>query len=276
MNLYGKAGEAAQDILRAFENPNSLQAPLAQVFIHRKDESPCRAWSWRNQLIVAIRGHADARGFRQWQQVGRHVKKGEKAFNILSPCVKKVRDEKTGEEKKIVYGYRGTPVFGLAQTEGDELPLADPGVRLWLRSLPLRHVAECWGLTVEAYDGQGADALGKYRHGVSIALGVKNLSTWAHELVHAADHRNGKLTELGQHWRSETVAELGGAVLLCALGFTHDADLGGCWKYIQRYAKKQGIDTLRACNLVLDRTCEAVALILDTAEEIAVSKEAVA
>jgi hypothetical protein len=90
MNLYGKAAEAAHDILRAFENPNSLPAPLAQVFIHRKDASPCRAWSWRNQLIVALRGHSDARGFRQWQQVGRHVKKGEKAFNILSPCVKKV------------------------------------------------------------------------------------------------------------------------------------------------------------------------------------------
>ena len=98
----------------------------------------------------------------------------------------------------------------------------------------------------------------------------------AHELTHAADHRNGKLTELGQHWRSETVAELGGAVLLCVLGFKHEADLGGCWEYVQRYAEKRGIDTLRACNLVLDRTCEAVAHILNAAEEIAGRKEAVA
>ena len=178
MNLYGKAAEAAQDILRAFENPNSLPAPLSQVFIRRKDASPCRAWSWRNQLIVALRGHSDARGFRQWQQVGRHVKKGEKAFNILSPCVKKIEDTNTGEKKNIVYGYRGTPVFGLGQTEGDQFPNTDVGVQFWLSSLPLQEVAESWGLTVEAYDGQGADTLGKYSHSRSIALGVKNLSTW--------------------------------------------------------------------------------------------------
>ncbi len=268
MNLYGKAAQAAQDILGAFQNPGNLPAPLAQVFIHRKDRSPCRAWSWRNQLIVALRGHSDARGFRQWQAVGRHVRKGENAFYILSPCVKRVMDPKTGEERSVLYGYRGTPVFGLNQTEGAELELTDPAVLGWLRALPLREIAQSWGLKIEAFDGSGADCLGKFRRGEAIALGVKNLSTWAHELVHAADHRNGKFAELGQHWRSETVAELGGAVLLCTLGLKHDADLGGCWDYVQSYASRSGIDPLRACNLVLDRTCEAVSLILDTAEAI--------
>lgn len=89
---------------------------------------------------------------------------------------------------------------------------------------------------------------------------------WAHELVHAADHRNGKLKELGQHWRSETVAQLGSAVLLRLLGHGEDADLGGSWRYIQWYARKSDIEVVEACGLVLDRTCEAVALILDTAE----------
>lgn len=80
------------------------------------------------------------------------------------------------------------------------------------------------------------------------------------------------MTELGQHWRSETVAELGGAVLLKILGYDHEADLGGCWQYIKHYAMKQGIDVLKACNLVLERMCEAVALILDTAEKITTGK----
>jgi len=69
-----------------------------------------------------------------------------------------------------------------------------------------------------------------------------NLLTWAHEMVHATDHRNGKLTELGRHWRKETVAELGGAVLLQIIGYPHEADLGGCWKYIQSYAEKAGLE----------------------------------
>ena len=59
----------------------------------------------------------------------------------------------------------------------------------------------------------------------------------------AADDRLGSLKEWGQHWRSETVAELGGAVLLRLLGFDHEADLGGSWCYVQRYALEEDSDT---------------------------------
>ena len=31
-----------------------------------------RRWSWRNQLLTALSGYHDARGYRQWQEVGRH------------------------------------------------------------------------------------------------------------------------------------------------------------------------------------------------------------
>jgi hypothetical protein len=75
------------------------------------------------------------------------------------------------------------------------------------------------------------------------------------------------LKENGQHWRSETVAELGGAVLLELLGFKQEADLGGCLQYIQSYAQAAQIGVTEACMRVLDRTCAAVALILDTAEQ---------
>ena len=267
MKIYEQAQEAAEDILKAFENPSTLPKPLAQVFIRRNDGSPCREWSWRNQLIVAIRGYADARGYRQWEKVGRKVKKGEKAFRIISPRVTKVTDKKTGEEKAAVFAFGGTPVFGIDQTEGDELPPSDESLNKWLTSLPLLDVARTWGLAVQSYNGQGAKYLGMFRRGQGIALGVENLATWAHELVHAADHRNGKLKELGQHWRSEIVAELGGAVLLQLLNYDHETDLGGCWDYVNQYAEKAGIDTLAACGKVLDRTCEAVDLILDTARK---------
>jgi hypothetical protein len=99
-------------------------------------------------------------------------------------------------------------------------------------------------------------------------LAVKNLSTWAHELVHAADDRLGNLKERGQHWRSETVAELGGAILLEALGFEQDSDKGGCWHYIKNYAEAAEIEPMQACMDVLSRTCEAVNLILAEAEKI--------
>jgi antirestriction factor ArdC-like protein len=267
MAFFGHAKTAAESILRAFENANDLPKPLAQIFIRRKDSPHCRRWSWGNQLLMILNGYTDARGFRQWQEVGRNVKRGEKAFYILGPVMKKLRDKDTGEEKLFVVGFKGVPVFGLQQTEGRPLQSGDPDIENWIASLPLLAVAKRWGLAVGTFDGQGMGFLGRYLHGEAIEVGVKNLSTWAHELIHAADDRNGRLKERGQHWRSETVAELGGAVLLEILGFKHESDLGGCFSYIQTYAQKEEIGVTEACMKVLDRTCAAVGLILDTAEQ---------
>ncbi|MHC4403045.1 MAG: ArdC-like ssDNA-binding domain-containing protein [Planctomycetota bacterium] len=74
--------------------------------------------------MAASAGHADdARGYKQWQAVGRFVRKGEKAFHILCPCVGKRSDTDpdTGEEteRSFVYGFTSAPVFGLSQTDGD-------------------------------------------------------------------------------------------------------------------------------------------------------------
>jgi hypothetical protein len=267
MGFFGHAEAAAQKILRAFEDTNFLPKPLAQVFVRRKDSPHCRRWSWANQLLVAIHGYTDARGFNQWQEVGRNVKRGERAFYILGPVKKKLLDKETGEEKTIVLGFKGLAVFGLQQTEGRPLPSGDPDIEKWIESLPLLDVAKRWGIAVGTFDGNEGGFLGRYLHGEAIELGVKNLSTWAHELCHAADDRNNSLKEKGQHWRSETVAELGGAVLLEILGFKQEADLGGCWQYVQSYAQAAQIGVTEACLRVLDRTCAAVGLILDTAEE---------
>jgi hypothetical protein len=267
MAFYGHAEAAAQKILRAFEDANSLPKPLAQVFIRRKDSPHCRKWSWANQLLVILNGFTDARGFRQWQEAGRCVRKGEKAFHIFGPIKKQLLDKETGEEKSIVVGFKGLAVFGYEQTEGKPLPTSDPGIEEWIESLPLRDVAKRWGIAVGTFDGKEGGFLGRYLHGEAIELGVKNLSTWAHELVHAADDKNGSLKKKGQHWSSETVAELGGAVLLEILGFKQEADLGGCWQYVQSYAQAAKIGVTEACLRVLDRTCAAVGLILDTAEQ---------
>lgn len=203
------------------------------------------------------------------------MKKAEKAVYILSPITRRVQDEDSDQDRTIVIGFKGTPVFGLEQTEGEPLPAPDPEIDAWVNSLPVIDVSRVWGLSVETFDGKNSRALGSFRPGAGIALGVKNLSTFAHELIHAADHKNGNLKELGQHWRSEIVAELGGAVLLQILGFDHESDLGGCWAYINHYADNAEIDVLDACGKVLQRTCDAVSLILETAEQIKNNSEAV-
>ena len=98
---------------------------------------------------------------------------------------------------------------------------------------------------MDAYNGLEGKPHGKYIRNEAIALGVKNYSTWAHELIHAADDRLGNLKETGQHWRSETVAELGGAILLEATGHECDSNLGGCFEYVRAYALDAGIEPVR-------------------------------
>ncbi len=272
MQLHGKHTKAvAERIIEAFKQPESLPKALAPIFIHRKDDIPCRRWSWHNQLLVALCGTVDARGIKQWNKIGRKVKKGAKAIWILAPCIKKVPEEgDTGEEKErqIVYGFRSVPVFAAEDTEGDALPEGDDRYDSWARKLPLAEVAEAWGVNVGTFSHHGGNPLGYYRHASSgdqaVMLGVENLSTWAHELVHAADHRVTNLK--GAKWHKEIVAELGGAILLECLGMAHDADLGGAFDYIERYATDAKKDTVRACIQVLDRVCNCVKLILDTAE----------
>lgn len=275
MKYYGHAESCANRILEAFRSGRVPQA-LATVFIKRSDKIPCRAWSWSNQLITALSGFDDARGFRQWLSVGRAVRKGEKSFAILAPVTKQFTDKtESGEERKriAILGFKTVPVFGLEQTDivdgatWAKHSEADRTAEQFIAELPLIEVARAWGLTVKSYSGKAGGAHGWFKRDAgAIALGVENLSTWAHELIHAADHRLGSLKERGQHWLSETVAELGGAILLYAAGYEREADIGGAWDYIQHYAKSNDIEPIKACTTALDRTCKAVALILETAQ----------
>jgi len=275
MQFYGQSEQAAKNILSVFQ-AGKLPAALAPVFIHRRDAVPCRAWSWSNQLLTALAGHSDARGFRQWLDAGRAVRKGQRAFQILGPITVKrcERDAETGEERErmALVGFKSIPVFGLDQTDvidaekwaGASKDSAES--ERFIAGLPVLSVARSWGLNVETYNGADGRALGYYRHGQAIALGVKNLSTWAHELVHAADDRCIGGLKGGQHLDQETVAELGGAVLLTVLGHEAESDIGGAWVYIKGYCERENKAPVAVCQKLLERICNAVALILDTAE----------
>lgn len=282
MKLYGHAESCANRIIEAFRSGRVPQA-LSKVFIKRNDNTPCRAWSWSNQLLTALAGFDDARGFRQWLDVGRAVRKGEKAFFILAPIAKPVK-EKTddGQERQrvAILGFRSVPVFGLEQTDvADESVWSkhaelDRKAERFIDELPLIGVARAWGLTVKSYSGRNGGAAGWFsRSRGAIAIGVENLSTWAHELIHAADDRLGTLKERGQHWLSETVAELGGAVLLYAAGYEREADIGGAWDYISHYAKENDVEPIKACTTALERVCKAVALILETSATVSATAQ---
>ena len=116
MKFYGRAAVTAAQIIDAFQSGN-IPAPLAQVFINRP-QLPMSQWSLLNQFVCIVSGCSDARGYKQWRRVGRHVRKGETArAAILVPLQRRVTEEgANGEEREamVVYGFKGVPVTGMA------------------------------------------------------------------------------------------------------------------------------------------------------------------
>lgn len=268
MKMQGKAKEGAKRILDAFRK-GDVAKPMVHVFLTKKSGRHSAKWSLFNQWVMMLHGYTDARGYNQWKEVGRQVKKGEKAFGIFAPVLVKrnVRqNDGTKKEERFPVGFRGVNVFGLEQTEGAPLDL-DGELESWISGLPLVDVARSWGITVGKGAPRGA-AGSCSRDGKAIGLAVENLSTWAHEMVHAADIRLGNLKERGQHWASETVAELGGCVLLECLGYEYESDRGGCFEYVKAYAKEAGKSVEEACMAMLNRTLQAVNLLLEEAERV--------
>src|SRR5262245_42884984 len=73
-----------QSLLDSFRE-GVVPAHLARTFLIPAS-APSSRWTPTNQLLASIQGHAyDPRGFRQWQEVGRRVKKGARAGYILGP-----------------------------------------------------------------------------------------------------------------------------------------------------------------------------------------------
>ncbi len=90
-------------------------------------------------------------------------------------------------------------------------------------------------------------------------------------MIHAADHRLATISRgAGQKLDNEIVAEFGGAVLLECLGLSTESDRGGAFEYIQAYCRKHERSLMSAVTELVDRTCNCVALTLQTADELTV------
>jgi DNA primase catalytic core len=155
------------------------------------------------QLIWAqslARGFTPSRvaGYRAWQGLGRHVRRGEKGLQILAPVTRKITPENDEDEERRVVGFRVVHVFDLAQTEGEPLP--EVSVALVEGDLPI-HWDQVSGLIVEAgFDLQVADLerLGEangitdwQQRDVVVRAslpGAQRFKTAVHELAHIRLH----------------------------------------------------------------------------------------
>ena len=77
-----KAHTCLQSIVDLFQSGNVPKA-LAVATIPPQAGIPSAKWSLSNRLLQFLGDTSDSRGYRQWQEAGRQVKKGSKSFHIL-------------------------------------------------------------------------------------------------------------------------------------------------------------------------------------------------
>ena len=254
-----KAQEVLQSILTRFKDGDIPEAIAIASF--PIPNIPCAKWSLLNRLCMLFSGTQDARGYRQWLEAKRYVKKGSKAIWILAPRIVKDKEK----EKMILAGFLTIPVFRVEDTDGEPLDYQ----QIELPELPLMDRAKEWGISVTAIPGNYSYH-GYYSDKKKlIALATPDEKTFFHELSHASEARlNGGLKK-GQDPEQEIIAELSAQVLCRIVGKTMDSTLGNSYKYIEEYAQTAGQTPHHACMTVISTVEKVLNLILKGGEQCA-------
>lgn len=218
-----------------------------------KSMSKFRNYSWNNQILIDMQTQGKATrvaGYKTWESLGRHPRRGEKAIAINAFGKKKItKTDKNGDEvigpdgkpvKTEISIFFGVGVFDIAQTEGEELPTSHremastPPAGL---SDDIESAIKAKGFTVEYVDSLGGTVRGatstdptdktvKILNSMSDAEKTKTL---AHELFHIASGHLERADEYhtghgGQRNSMEVEAESGAYVLLRANGMDEHAE----------------------------------------------------
>jgi len=254
--MNDRTKEVLNVILEKFRSGDIPEAiALASFPMH---DIPSSKWSLTNRILMFFAGTVDARGFRQWKEANRWVRKNAKAIYILVPCFTKKTDEDTGEEQEILRYFKPSPVFMYEDTEGGPLDYE----QIELPDLPLIERAEEWGISVKAVPGNY-----HYRGYYSpirqeIALATPEEKTFFHELAHAGHEKVKGALARGQNPFQEIVAELSAQALCRLVGKKETDTIGNSYRYIEQYAGKIGLSPYSACLKVLGETGKVLNLIL--------------
>lgn len=246
--------EVLQGVIEQFQSGSIPEAISMSMFPYC--DIPSEKWSLLNRLLMFLSGTMDARGFQQWKEAKRHVKKGSKSLYIMVPYIKKV--DEGANEKQLLTGFGLKSVFRVEDTEGNALDYQ----RLQIGEMPLKEKAEEWGITVKALPGNYS-FYGFYSSSQNeIALATPEESVFFHELAHCAHDKVVGGLKAGQDPLQEIVAELSAAALCRMVGKQSDT-LGNSYRYIERYANKVNMSPHMACLKVMAETEKVLNLILD-------------
>jgi hypothetical protein len=239
-----KIKEAMDTLIKMFDEDN-LEKVARAVFRNEGSSIPADKWSFLNRVLMYLHDTEDARGFNQWKQCGRYVKKGSKAFYIIGPVTRKITAEKSlesgetvKEEKTVFAGFKGIPVFRFEDTEGE--PIIREEYKL---NIPYEFngIIKDLGLKVDAVRFSGT-AYGSYNLlNKQIRLASPDIEVFLHELSHAVDDKLNGLKP-GQRKDQEVTAEFSGAVIGYLMGYK--IPLGNVREYIEQYSFREVMSCL--------------------------------
>ncbi len=256
--MNNKVSQTLDAVLDRFKSGDIPQAVSYAMF--PIPDLPSSRWSLLNRTIMFISGTCDARGYKQWQQAGRFVKKGSKALYILVPYFKKIEDK--GDQVCVVSGFGCQPVFKVEDTDGETLEYQN----MELGPLPLLQRAEEWNISVRAVPGNYQYA-GYYSMGrKEICLATQDECVFFHELAHVAHEKVIGHLKAGQDPLQEIVAQLAGQCLCFLVGKSADKFLGTSYRYIEKYAGQIKMTPHKACMKVISDTEKVLQLILGAPE----------
>lgn len=219
------AGKDMNSILK------SLETGVENIFTGDKyaqylqTMSKFHRYSFNNTLLIAMQ-RPDATlvtGYRNWQSMGRQVKKGEKGITILAPApIKRKREQeildqnhkplldadgkpRTEEVEVVIPRFKPTTVFDISQTDGEPIETLAPE--------ELTEVVADYDLFMEAitavspvpirFDEIAGEAKGYYHSGdkeIVIQKGMsesQTIKTAIHETGHARLHDKDLMEKQG-------------------------------------------------------------------------------
>ncbi len=252
-----KVKQVLNSIVEKFKSGEIPQAVAMACF--PTPDTPSSHWSFTNRIIMFLSGTGDARGYRQWKDADRFVKKGSHPIHILAPYFKKEIDEESGEEKKVLKYFNPVPVFRFEDTGGEKLDYQSYEIP----NLPLKSRAMEWGISLKLIPGN-YNYYGYYSSKrKEIVLASPEEIVFFHELAHAGHEKVKGHLKSGQDPLQEIIAELSAQALCRLVGKRTEDTTGNSFRYIERYAKKIKKSAHYACLYVVSETEKVLNLILD-------------
>lgn len=227
------------------------------------------SYSVNNQILIMVQ-HPTARyvaGYKAWQDnFDRHVRKGEKAIQILAPnpfTVKKTVTDDEGnesEEDVKIMRYKTVSVFADDQTEGKELPNlckeleGDCADEILERILTIPKVP----VTFEDFNRDAKGYFSPAENKIVVKESISALQkakTILHETAHSILHCKGGEEEKAERDTREIQAESVAYAVCYYLGLPVDEY---SFEYVASWAYDKGVKELRANLDIIAKTANAM------------------